>query len=134
MTDESAPGDTAPGERTRRALGKIGDRKTVELVIGQALELSARRDVTAGLTSCVSYEPYGYARPLANAVTAQLCVGRLDEVLATVEQIDDLVENYDPTKSPFPRATRCRHRVGAATHAGHRPGDAAGSEGSGFLR
>lgn len=79
-----------------RALGKIGDRQAVERVVGQALELSTLHDVAAGLTPCISFEPYGYARTLANAVTAQLSAGRVDEVLATAGQIDDLVEDSDP--------------------------------------
>lgn len=79
-----------------RALGKMGDRKAVERVVGQALELSARHDVAAGLTPCISFEPYGYARTLANAVTAQLSAGRVHQVLATAERIDDLVEDSDP--------------------------------------
>lgn len=79
-----------------RALGKMGDRKAVERAVGQALELSALHDVAAGLTPCISFEPYGYARTLANAVTAQQSLGRVDEVLTSAEQIDDLVEYSDP--------------------------------------
>lgn len=79
-----------------RALGKMGDRGAVERVIGQALELSALHDVAPGLTPCISFEPYGYARTVANAVTAQLSAGQVDEVLATAERIDDLVEDSDP--------------------------------------
>ncbi|MFJ1582561.1 hypothetical protein ACIOC1_04520 [Streptomyces sp. NPDC088197] len=79
-----------------RALGKMGDRMAVERAIGQALELSALHDVAAGLTPCISFEPYGYARTVANAVTAQLSAGQVEEVLATAERIDDLVEDSDP--------------------------------------
>jgi tetratricopeptide (TPR) repeat protein len=78
-----------------RALGKIGDRRAVDRVVGQALELSDGHGVAAGLTPCISFEAYGYARSLANAVTAQLSLGRVDQVLATAEQIDDLVEHSD---------------------------------------
>ncbi|WP_037911789.1 hypothetical protein [Actinacidiphila yeochonensis] len=79
-----------------RALGKMGDRKGVEQVVGRALELSAAHDVAAGLTPCISFEPYGYARTLANAVTAYVSVGQVGQVLATAERIDGLVEGSDP--------------------------------------
>jgi tetratricopeptide (TPR) repeat protein len=79
-----------------RALGKIGDRRAVERVVGQALELSELHGVEPGLTPCISFEPYGYARTLANAVTAHVALGRVDQVLSTAEQIDDLVEDSDP--------------------------------------
>jgi hypothetical protein len=79
-----------------RALGKMGDRRTVQRIICQALELSALHNVAAGLTPCISFEPYGYARTLANAVTAQLSAGRVDQVLATAQRIDDLVEDSNP--------------------------------------
>jgi hypothetical protein len=74
----------------------MSDRRTVERVVGQALELSALHNVAAGLTPCISFEPYGYARTLANAVTAQLSAGRVDQVLVTAQRIDDLVEDSDP--------------------------------------
>jgi tetratricopeptide (TPR) repeat protein len=79
-----------------RALGKMGDRKGVEQVVGRALELSAAHNVAAGLTPCISFEPYGYARTLANAVTAYVSAGQVGQVLATAERIDGLVEDSDP--------------------------------------
>jgi tetratricopeptide (TPR) repeat protein len=79
-----------------RALGKMGDRRGVEQVVGQALELSAAHDVAAGLTPCISFEPYGYARTLANAVTAYVSAGQVGQVLGTAERIDGLVEDSDP--------------------------------------
>ncbi|WP_251021359.1 hypothetical protein [Streptomyces sp. ISL-98] len=57
-----------------RALAKTGDRRASEHAIGKALDLSDGHDVTVGLTSCISFEPYGRARTLANAVTAHLAL------------------------------------------------------------
>jgi hypothetical protein len=74
----------------------MGDRRGVEQVVGRALELSAVHDVAAGLTPCISFEPYGYARTLANAVTAYVSAGQVGQVLATAERIDGLVEGSDP--------------------------------------
>lgn len=53
-----------------RVLGKLGDRNQAERAIGQALELSDRHHVAPGLTSCISFSPYGRARTLSNAMTA----------------------------------------------------------------
>lgn len=79
-----------------RALGKMGDRKGVERVVGQALDLSAAHDVADDLTPCISFEPYGYARTLANVVTAYVSAGQVSQVLTTAERIDGLVEDSDP--------------------------------------
>ncbi|MGX1677393.1 tetratricopeptide repeat protein [Streptomyces althioticus] len=57
-----------------RALGKLGDRNQAERAIGRALELSDRHDVAPGLTSCISFLPYGRARTLANALTARVAL------------------------------------------------------------
>ncbi|WP_433358859.1 hypothetical protein [Streptosporangium sp. CA-115845] len=54
-----------------RALARLGDRKGAVQAIGQALELSDRQPgLVSGLTSCISFEPYGMARTLSNALTA----------------------------------------------------------------
>ncbi|WP_435176078.1 hypothetical protein [Actinacidiphila sp. bgisy145] len=91
-----------------RALGKMGDREGVERVIGHALELSAAHEVATGLTPCISFEPYGYARTLANAVTAYLSASQVDQVLGTAERIDGIVEDSDPW-------SRCLVRLDVAT-------------------
>lgn len=84
-----------------RALGKIGEREGTRRAIDQALELSDLHDVQAGITPCISFEPYGYARSLANAVTAYLALHDVGQVLNNAEQIDHLVENSD---SPWSRS------------------------------
>lgn len=91
-----------------RALGKMGESRALERVIGQALELSAAHGVAADLTPCVSFEPYGYARTLANLVTAHLSAGQVGQVLGTAERIDGLVEDSDPW-------SRCLVRLDIAT-------------------
>ncbi|MFM9446985.1 hypothetical protein [Streptomyces acidiscabies] len=75
-----------------RALGKTGDRRAVEKAIGQALHLSDLHEVPAGLTPCISFEPYGRARTLANAVTSHVALRNTAQVLRDAEHIDDLVE------------------------------------------
>ncbi|WP_425245392.1 tetratricopeptide repeat protein [Streptomyces sp. NEAU-NA10] len=76
-----------------RALGKTGDRRAVERAIGQALRLSDLHEVPVGLTSCISFEPYGRARTLANAVTSHVALRNTTQVLRDAEHIDDLVEH-----------------------------------------
>ncbi|MEO3749570.1 hypothetical protein [Streptomyces sp. B6B3] len=78
-----------------RALGKLGDRKAADRAIGQALDLTARHDVPAGLTPCMSFQPYGQARTLANAITAHVSLGNADQALRSAEQIDDMIEHSD---------------------------------------
>lgn len=84
-----------------RALAKTGQGQAATHAIGQAFELSELHDVPVGITSCISFEPYGHARTLANAVTAHLSLRNVDQVLKDAQQIDDLVEHSD---SPWSRA------------------------------
>ncbi|MFJ3673980.1 tetratricopeptide repeat protein [Streptomyces sp. NPDC090106] len=76
-----------------RALSKTGDRRAAEQAIGQALRLSDLHEVPVGLTSCISFEPYGRARTLANAVTSHVALRNTTQVLRDAEHIDDLVEH-----------------------------------------
>ncbi|MEU9120068.1 helix-turn-helix transcriptional regulator [Streptomyces sp. NPDC048506] len=78
-----------------RALGKLGDRSGAIRAIASAEELSGHHSVPAGLTSCISFEPYGTARTLANAATVHVALADAPRVLAYAEQIDDLVEHSD---------------------------------------
>ncbi|KIF76101.1 hypothetical protein QR77_23890 [Streptomyces sp. 150FB] len=78
-----------------RALAKLGDRKRTEQVIGQAMDLSDRHDVAPGLTSCISFAPYGRARTLANAVTARVALKDAVHVLREADRLDDLIEKSD---------------------------------------
>ncbi|GAA1934983.1 hypothetical protein GCM10009716_47530 [Streptomyces sodiiphilus] len=78
-----------------RALAKIGDAEGARRAIGQALALSDMHDVPQGITPCISFEPYGNARTLANAVTAHVALGSIDHVLRNAAAIDDLVESSD---------------------------------------
>ncbi|MER5548391.1 hypothetical protein ABT274_44180 [Streptomyces sp. NPDC001127] len=76
-----------------RALGKTGDRRAVEQTMGEALRLSDLHDVPVGLSPCISFEPYGRARTLANAVTSHVALRNTTQVLRDAEHIDDLVEH-----------------------------------------
>ncbi|MEV3853710.1 hypothetical protein AB0J38_05205 [Streptomyces sp. NPDC050095] len=84
-----------------RALAKSGDRRGAEQAINQALDLSARHDVPTDLTPCISFEPYGQARTLANAVTARVSLRDAAKALDDARGIDNLVEHSD---SPWSRA------------------------------
>ncbi|WDT60277.1 hypothetical protein [Streptomyces sp. G7(2002)] len=78
-----------------RALGKMGDRAGAERALAVAEELTVRHGLPGGLTSCISFAPYGAARTLANAATAHLALGNTRRVLECADQIDDLVEQSD---------------------------------------
>ncbi|MFB7630442.1 helix-turn-helix domain-containing protein [Streptomyces sp. NPDC056149] len=78
-----------------RALGKLGDRSAAVRAIAAAEDLSSRHAVHAGLTSCISFEPYGTARTLANAATVHVALADASRVLAYAHQIDELVEQSD---------------------------------------
>ncbi|WP_344282851.1 helix-turn-helix domain-containing protein [Streptomyces hebeiensis] len=78
-----------------RALGKIGDRRGTDQAIDIAQELSVRHNAPDGLTSCISFEPYGMARTLANAATAYVALGDTGRVLEYAGQIDHLVATSD---------------------------------------
>ncbi|MFD7537546.1 helix-turn-helix domain-containing protein [Streptomyces sp. NPDC059819] len=64
-----------------RALGKRGDRAGAERAVGRAEELSDRHGMPTGLTPCISLEPYGLARTLANAATVHVALGNTAAVL-----------------------------------------------------
>ncbi|KUN29254.1 hypothetical protein AQJ23_00205 [Streptomyces antibioticus] len=78
-----------------RALAKLNRGQAAARTIRQALELSDVHDVPACVTSCISFEPYGHARTLANAVTAHVSLGHAEQALSDARQIDDLVEHSD---------------------------------------
>ncbi|MFD0530369.1 helix-turn-helix transcriptional regulator [Kitasatospora arboriphila] len=78
-----------------RALGKINDRRGAERAVGRALALAERVGTPPGLTPCISFEPYGLARTLANATTVYLALGDAPKVLGYAEQIDHHVHEAD---------------------------------------
>ncbi|MEU0805507.1 hypothetical protein [Streptomyces sp. NPDC005970] len=82
-----------------RALAKTRDHDGAKRAIDRALELSDLHHAPAGITSCISFEPYGHARTLANAVTAHVSLCNVDQVLKDAKQIDDLVEHSDSSWS-----------------------------------
>ncbi|MEU6138743.1 helix-turn-helix transcriptional regulator [Streptomyces sp. NPDC047081] len=100
-----------------RALGKFGDRSGAERAIAAAEELSSQHLVPVGLTSCISFEPYGMARTLANAATVHVSLANAPRVLAYADQIDELVEQSDSAWSQ----ALVRLDVATALLAGPRP-------------
>ncbi|MDF2269307.1 helix-turn-helix transcriptional regulator [Streptomyces coacervatus] len=100
-----------------RALGKLGDRSGAERAIAAAEELSSRHLVPVGLTSCISFKPYGMARTLANAATVHVSLANAPRVLAYADAIDELVEQSDSAWSQ----ALVRLDVATALLAGPRP-------------
>ncbi|MFF3337825.1 helix-turn-helix domain-containing protein [Streptomyces flavidovirens] len=100
-----------------RALGKLGDRPGAEGAIAAAEELSSQHLVPMGLTSCISFEPYGMARTLANAATVHVALTNTARVLGYADQIDELVEQSDSAWSQ----ALVRLDVATALLAGPRP-------------
>ena len=78
-----------------RALGRLGDREGTAAAIGRALELIERYEVTSELRPCISFDPYGYARVVANAATAYVPLGDTTRVLRYTGDVDPAVEQAD---------------------------------------
>lgn len=73
-----------------RAAGKLGEPILVQRAVDEALEVSGDTG-SAGLAPCIAFEPYTYARIVANAATAYLSVGRYGTVLDLTTQLDQVV-------------------------------------------
>jgi transcriptional regulator with XRE-family HTH domain len=78
-----------------RALARLGDGAAAQRAVGQALDLADRLDMPPGLTPCISFEPYGMARSLANAATVHVSLGQVPQVLAYADQVDAHVQRAD---------------------------------------
>ncbi|MEU5900287.1 hypothetical protein [Streptomyces venezuelae] len=79
-----------------RALARLGDGKSAGYAVARALSLSERQaKLPVGITSCISFQPYSYARTLANAITAHLSAGDPKRVLQYADEIEDLVAGSD---------------------------------------
>ncbi|MFJ2774713.1 hypothetical protein [Streptomyces sp. NPDC087300] len=70
-----------------RALARQGNTNGALRAIGAAEDLTAQHSVTMALTSCISLEPYGGSRTLANAITAHVALGDSTAVLRYEEEI-----------------------------------------------
>jgi tetratricopeptide (TPR) repeat protein len=84
-----------------RAAARLGDRTAAERALDQALALTEECAPPPGLTACISFEPYGRARTLANAATAHLSLGDPEKVFAYAEEIEAHVTGSD---SPWSQA------------------------------
>ncbi|MEY9840551.1 hypothetical protein [Streptacidiphilus sp. EB103A] len=100
-----------------RALARLGDPQEANRAIGLALELSDRQpSLPEGITSCIAFGPYSLARTLANAVTAHLSIGEVEQVLAYATQLEDLIDQSDS------RWTRALVSLDVATALVQQPG------------
>ncbi len=78
-----------------RSQAKLGRSGEAEQAVGEAMDLLDRRQVDPGLTPCISFEGYGYARLAANAATAHVAAGDVDRVLSLTKRLDDDVAGLD---------------------------------------
>ncbi|MBX6751493.1 MAG: transcriptional regulator [Micromonosporaceae bacterium] len=75
-----------------RAYGRLGDRRAVEVAVGEAYDLLAGFAPEPGMSSCISFGLYSEARVAANAATAYLALGATDEVLRHADRCRDIVD------------------------------------------
>ena len=75
-----------------RALGRLGDRRGVDETIERAYAGVSRLPSRAGMSPCISLEPYSEARVAANAATAYLSLGVTSKVLDYAARIESPVE------------------------------------------
>ncbi|MDX2531550.1 helix-turn-helix domain-containing protein [Streptomyces scabiei] len=78
-----------------RALARQGDRPGTLTAISAAEDLTARHDVSTALTPCISLEPYGLPRTLANAITGHVALGDTADVLRYESEISGHVATSD---------------------------------------
>ncbi|WP_326731891.1 helix-turn-helix transcriptional regulator [Streptomyces phaeochromogenes] len=78
-----------------RALARQGDHAGTLRAIGVAEDLSSRHGVTTALTPCISLDPYGVTRTLANAITGHVALGETAEVLRYETEISEYVAASD---------------------------------------
>jgi DNA-binding XRE family transcriptional regulator len=76
-----------------RAAGKLGDRRTVDQTVHEALELAQAGP--AGMTPCIDLAAYGSARTVANAATAYLSVGDYTQALRLTQELSATVAASD---------------------------------------
>ncbi|MCK9904448.1 hypothetical protein MXD63_30950 [Frankia sp. Cpl3] len=80
-----------------RALGQLGDRDGMREAVGRAFDLAEDTELPEGMSPCISFGAYSFARIAANAATAH--VGTGDTAL---------VQSYAQTASSMPGADRSR--------------------------
>lgn len=78
-----------------RAFAKLGDRARAEDAAARALELTERHSLPDELTPCISFQPYGRARTLANIATAHVSLGDDAKVLDYAAQLDAHIAGAD---------------------------------------
>ncbi|WP_436493200.1 helix-turn-helix domain-containing protein [Actinokineospora sp. HUAS TT18] len=76
-----------------RAAGKLGDRRVADKAIDEALNLVD--DGPRTMTSCIDFQPYGWARTAANAATAYLSLGDAGRVLDLTRQLNTVVADSE---------------------------------------
>lgn len=105
-----------------RALARLGHGREAHRLIQDALQLSAEQAVLpAGLTSCISFEPYSHARTVANVITAYVSAGSADDLERVVALAPQVHNAAGPSQSPW---TNSLVALDVATALLKRPGAA----------
>lgn len=95
LTDDESQKIRLLSNGVARAAGKLGDQRTVERAVAQAFELVADRPERPGMTPCIDFAPYGWARTAANAATAYLSLGKYDKALNLTQSLSATVAASD---------------------------------------
>ncbi len=78
-----------------RALGKLGDNRGACRAVDLAFDALDQADVPNGMTPCISFAPYSWARTVANAATVYLSLGDTAAVLGCTEQLTAVLHTCD---------------------------------------
>jgi transcriptional regulator with XRE-family HTH domain len=113
-----------------RAAGKLGDRLAVDQAVNEAFELVESQPVHEGITPCIAFAPYSWARTAANAATAYLSVGDFTKALDLTQQVSVVVDSSD---SDWSRSLVHLDEANALIHGKHADLDRAAALGVGAL-
>jgi hypothetical protein len=113
-----------------RAAGKLGDRLVVDQAVNEAFELVVCQPDQEGMTPCIAFAPYSWARTAANAATAYLSVGDYPKALDLTRQVSVVVGSSD---SDWSRSLVHLDEANALTQGKHADLDRAAVLGMGAL-
>lgn len=93
---------TGPGQRIRllvngeaRALAKLGETRGARRAVDRAFDALDRTDVPGGMSPCISFAPYSWARTVANAATVYLSLGDTAAVVGCTDGLTAVLETCD---------------------------------------
>lgn len=93
---------TGAGQRIRlvvngeaRALAKLGETRGARRAVDLAFDALDRTEVPDGMSPCISFAPYSWARTVANAATVYLSLGDTAAVVGCTEGLTAVLETCD---------------------------------------